>query len=173
MRTEFGKENLAGGRIVWKPLPLMFWSLALALEFALKVLTKRQSRFWHWGPLCEYIPDEAPFGMVSIGGDSDAKPRTGKWSSFWQTNFGWKKVVILRPQTWMGLYHIGFMTVENGVPKIECCELLIEGAVACLVGPSDVDFFAVIKSNGGYDFVDLELIGITTKSRLPATVPLV
>ena len=129
---------------------------------------RKRSYFWHWLPYSGHYAY-----WITAKGDPLAKPRKTLFAQFWQTSFGWKKVVILKPKgnyIQFG-YRIGFAATENGKRVKQLCSIILHGPYAVLVGPDDVSFFAVRANNG--IFIPIEVQEGVTRATLPKNIPLI
>ncbi len=132
--------------------------------------TRKESMFWHWGP----FPNKPPFTIL-IPGDPNAKLRKGWWQGIWQTNFGWKKVVVLEPMIdkdtpYPKAYRIGF--ISDMEQRQQVCAVLLKGRCACLIGPHATKFFAVVMNT---QFLQLRVVpdSATTKQELDRSITLI
>jgi len=139
-------------------LDFIFWPI---LKICWEPFSKKRSHFWHW---LEY--PNIPQKTLTIRGIKKEKPREGFWPNFWQTNFGWKNVVVIEPHT-KGLYNIGLWDKTFG--RKQLCSCLCKGRIGLLIGPSDVEFFALDKKG---DYCDLIFVESTTKKELSKTIKL-
>ncbi|PIR41126.1 MAG: hypothetical protein COV31_03225 [Candidatus Yanofskybacteria bacterium CG10_big_fil_rev_8_21_14_0_10_46_23] len=158
------------------------WVLWPILRLLLEPFTEKQSHGWHWRDfgLEHRLPTR---GAIKVLKDPKAKPRGGpwSWSNFFQTNFGWQKVVVLRrrfsaspvPFEFDSHYRMGYELAQDGrVTHRQLCSCLIptNSSVALLIGDGDVQFFGFRPDWG---LVDLYLVEITTKSKLDPDIPLI
>ena len=130
---------------------------------------KKRSHFWHWRT---YEKQYAYW--ITAKGDPSAKSRQSRLGQFWQTNFGWEKVVILQPKGNYARYdyRIGFSSVESGQKVKQLCSIVLYGRCAVLVGPDNVSFFAV-KEYCDDSFIPLEVIDVAEKKKLPRGITLI
>jgi len=139
--------------------------LDFALEPLLKIFwepfSKKQSHFWRWKRYSGYIEN-----TLTIRGIASEKPRNSFWSNFWQSNFGWKNVVIIKPET-KKFYQIGFFDKVTNDKKL--CSCLVKGDVGLLAGSNDVEFFAIDEDG---NFCEIALLKYSNKHLLPKNIPL-
>jgi len=141
--------------ILW-PLLKLFWE-----PFSVK-----NSHFWHWVDFDKNLIHKDIF--FSVEGSIESKPRKKFLSNLWQTNFGWKKALILEPET-DGEYWLGFFELSTG--KCQLCSVVLEGKVGILVGHNEVYFFAL---NSDRKSIYLKKSEETTKNNpLLHTIPLI
>ena len=143
-------------KILW-PIIALIWE-----PFSLK-----RVHWWHWkrydGPLGNFI---------HLEGDKTTSPRhTSLFKNLLFTNFTWSQCAVLRPKNYDGLYRRGFRAQEGDILKTEICDVLLSGPHAGLiVGPADTDFFAIAYPDNTP--IDLELLEVASKYRLPRDIPL-
>lgn len=101
------------------------------------------SYWWHWQ--IWHYPRRFQIAVPEFELDRTAKERTGRWSSFWQTNFGWKKLVTFQP-----LYQDDYKLLTNGYrigfqagQLTMICSIILHGPADALLGPGPVSFFGV------------------------------
>jgi hypothetical protein len=143
---------------------VIFWPIIRAVwePFSLK-----RSHWWHW---INY--DKVPSGAMSLPQDANAKPRHASiWHNLIQTNFGWKKIAILKPKNYAGNYRLGFIGHEGNLNKKQICTLVLQGCVGILLSPYSFEFFA--ESYPERSPLELELVRITTKNNLDENTPLI
>lgn len=146
-------------------LDVVLWPI---LRVLWEPFSRKQSHFWHWKPFEGSIPE--PF-QEYVDPDKGARPVDGWWTEFWNTNFGWKKVVIFRPANPAKKYHLGFMRREgNGVARKEICTCVLDGACAAAVSPYNTKYFAVEYPHG--PAIPLDLVRVTVRHMLEEDVPL-
>ena len=163
----------------WKDAVL--WPI---LRVLFEPFSRKQSHWWHWRKIDPGAwPRNSIRPILNIPpGELDltARERTGPWSRFWQTNFGWRKVVIVRPGDWDWTtwneqkhsqpYQVGFFLPGHGHGYI--CSVVIKGTpCALLLGPRPVDFFAIYPDIP-YRQVHLRIAGFSTKDQLAIDIPL-
>lgn len=138
----------------------------LVFGFFLKIFwepfSKKRSHWWNWKTLHRdiYLPH-----CARMAGNRDAKNGNSKFSNFFQTNFVWKRVVIMTPWDRRIPFKIGFISRIEREKKI--CDIRNKPGqlIGVLVGPDDVEFFA-LDSQGGQ--LELRVIEFTTKNDLPS-----
>ncbi len=115
----------------------IFWPVIKAVwePFSLK-----RSHWWHWLPY-----GQQPSYLLKIPADHNAAPRHSAWHNLIQTNFGWSKVAVTKPKNYFGLYRWGFKSREGAKNKLEVCALILQGPVANLIGPHDMELFAELS----------------------------
>ncbi len=140
------------------PLLRLFW----------EPFSKKRSHFWHWQPFDRSAPENF---RERVDRDGCARERAGLLANLFQTNFGWRSVAILCPAVRNGnAYQLGFISREGNAHKRELCAIVLDGPCAALVGPHEVEFFAVAYPGG--EPIPLELVRRTVKARLPEDIPL-
>lgn len=149
------------------PTHVLDYLLWPVLRLVWEPLSKKRSHFWHWAPFKQSVPDSY---YARVDPDLRARPRDGWWSTFWNTNFGWRKVAVLRSPFPKRRYRIGFVSREGGVAKREVCACVVKGNCAVLIVPHRVEFFAV-EHPGGHP-IPLDLARVTVKSLLEEEIPL-
>jgi hypothetical protein len=127
--------------IIW-PIIRIFWE-----PFSLK-----RSHWWHWRKYDKEITD-----TVTVNGDQKAQPRNNHWQDLIQTNFLWKKSIVLKPNK-NTPYHLGFISKHEN--KCQICSIVLQGPVGLLLSPHKVEFFAV---STGENPIHLEVIGYMAK----------
>jgi hypothetical protein len=142
----------------------LFWPI---IKTVWEPFSLKRSHWWHW---INY--DQIPNNLLSIQPDEDAKPRhAGIRYNLIQTNFGWKKVAVLKPKKYSGKYQCGFVSQEGSKYKTQLCTVILQGPVAVLLSPYGFNFFA--KSYPENNLLDLELIQVTTKYGLDKNIPII
>ena len=137
------------------------------IAFVWEPFSLKRVHWWHWK---KYDGDLG--GYIHLEGDKSTNPRhTSLFKNLLFTNFTWSRCAVLRPKNYNGLYRRGFRAQEGDELKTEICDVLFSGAHAGLVvGPADTDFFAVSYPDNAP--LDLELLEVTSKYKLPKDVPL-
>jgi len=116
------------------------------LRIVLEPFSLKKSYWWHWVFYYKRIPERF---IKNIDGDPEAKPRDGFVSSFWQTNFGWKKIALLKcVDIYVGEIRYGFIDSND---RVKICTYSQDSSskIALLVGPESLRFFA-IRADTGY-----------------------
>jgi hypothetical protein len=124
------------------------WFLWPFLKILWEPFSKKRSHWWHWKSVNIEIPEG--YG-VFVRMNPFAKPRDTFWSNLIQTNFGWKKVVIIEPINPVphnGNYKIGFINSREFTNQ-KICEFLVRDGtkVALLCGPNHFEVFGVDEYN--------------------------
>jgi len=109
---------------------------------------------------------------VVAKGNPKAADKSSNWANFYQSNFGWNDVVVLRPVDHNGLWHLGYSVKQDSGQVTQYCTIVFKGhrKIAALVGPHDTTFFAVSLEGTS---IKLEIIQVTTKSELAEDIPLI
>ncbi len=128
---------------------------------------RKDSRGWDWhqwfGVEGLAFPIMANF-RVEVDGDPTAKPNRGWWSVFWNTNFGWQRVAVLKVNE---RCRVGYAVHEGCNAKAEYCSVLVgPGMVAMLVGPTLTLFFALPEDSTSVP-IPVSLVNVITKAELP------
>lgn len=109
-------------RFLW-PLLRLIW----------EPFSKKRSHWWHWRD-SDSIAIQT---CLEFRGNSLANSRSGFWNNLWQTNFGWKSALIIKPEL-STKYKIGFFNHKGA----KICSIIMDGEIALLEGPDPVNFFA-------------------------------
>jgi hypothetical protein len=153
----------------WRTSPTHWldWTLWPLLRLVWEPFSRKRTHWWQWRTYTGQI--EYP---LVVQGHPDETNRSSWWNNFYQTNFGWKYVVILRPEDYSGVWHIGFSAEQMNGRLTQYCTVLFNGQdqVAPLVGPFDTTFFAFTKEGKP---IKLLKIKETTKSALPKSISLI
>jgi hypothetical protein len=149
------------------PPSLYDWTLWPLLRVVWEPFSKKRSHWWHWRTYTGQIHNS-----VVAKGHPKAIDRSIAWENFYQTNFGWNDVVVLRPVDYNGLWHLGFSAKQDNGQLTQYCAIVFEGQkkIAALVGPYDITFFAVSPEGPS---IKLEITQVTTKSELAEDIPLI
>lgn len=147
-----------------------FWQkiLRFILGIFWEPFSIKKSHWWDWTIYSKEIVLER-----FVLGNSDAKTRNTFCSNLWQTNFGWKKCIIVSaPQNFksrVNTYQVGFIPETEG---IKLCSLIFERdqRLAMLVGKDDFKIFAV--ANDGRN-IRLNILKQTNKFMLQEGVVLI
>jgi hypothetical protein len=107
-----------------------------------------------------------------VQGHPNEVDRSSPWQNFFQTNFGWKDVVVVKPINYSGLWHIGYSAQQESGKLTQYCSILFNGQekVAGLVGPTDTTFFAFTPEGRP---IKLEVLLETAKDKLSKEIPMV
>ncbi|MFA5126678.1 MAG: hypothetical protein WC465_01585 [Patescibacteria group bacterium] len=135
--------------ILW---PLLTWSWS-------KLTGGKVSYGWHWRPYRGQIGQ-----VVRVAGDSSLSLHDWRHGVFWGTCFSWRTVALLCP-TQRVVWHVGF----RGRSGCQICSLEINGAAALLIGPEEVDFFAV--SADGQP-LELKQVSYSTRKLVRDNIPI-
>jgi hypothetical protein len=153
----------------WQTSPTSWldWTLWPLLRVVWEPFSKKRSHWWHWLTYARQIQDP-----VVVQGHPNAMDRSSPWQDFFQTNFGWKDVVVVKPVNYKGLWHIGFSNQQKNGKVTQYCSILFneQEKVAPLVGPTDTTFFAFTPE---WIPIKLEVLQETTKDELPAEIPII
>lgn len=139
--------------LLW-PLLRIFW----------EPLSRKNSHWWHW---LDYYGNV--FLPLEINPVPSKEIRYSFWQRFYLTNFGWRKVVVVKPKGYTGGYRLGFISQTE--KKKQVCAVILSGQAAALIGGSKVQFFAI--DYYGRE-IPLELVEVTyNKATLPKEIILV
>jgi hypothetical protein len=148
---------------------LLYIFLFPIIKIIWEPISKKRSHWLHWKNINMglYLDD-----TVSVFPDLKAQPRQNAWSMFWQTNFFWKKVAIVKPTDdchTLNKYRIGIMCEYN--ENVQICTIPIskDNSVALLVGDKPLIAFA-LDHDGNQ--IPLKLVKISDKYHLPKGVKL-
>jgi len=111
-------------RFLW-PLLRLIW----------EPFSKKRSHWWHWKNTNLIYAEKN--STLTIKGNPSAGSRSGFWRNLWQTNFGWKSALIIKPKL-STKYKVGFF--DHKEAKI--CSIIMDGEIALLEGSDPVNFFA-------------------------------
>lgn len=130
-------------------------------------LFQKRTHWWHWLTYAGQIQDP-----VVVKGHPNEADRSSLWQDFFQTNFGWKDVAVVKPVNYRGLWHIGFSAQQENGRVTQYCSVLFNGQVkvAPIVGPTDTTFFAFTPEEMP---IKLEVLQETTKDKLSADIPVI
>lgn len=125
---------------------------------------------WHW--IKSPVQSDYSDVLEILNLDLEAHERTNLWHRFWQTNFGWKKVVILQPENPnIKEYRVGFYTSVLYPTDFWFCTIVVRGKCKLLIGPGPVYFFGVSLSSS--TVIKLKIYAETTRDDPTAThIPL-
>lgn len=147
------------------------WQDILILPFLIALwepFSRKNTHWWHWKHFTQEVPSHY---LTPPQKDPTAKDRSkNRWSALWQTNFGWREVVVLSPKI-ASEFKIGFWCPEDkrpGKDRMLCSVVVKNGVAACLVGPKPIQFFAI--TNDG--FTRLTVIERMRKKDLPKHIML-
>ncbi len=152
----------------WHWLDVVLWPLRPLLIIFWERWCQKKSYAWQWRNFDKDLVNKLSVNrqqVVMADKDPQAKSRQGFWPNFYQTNFGWQKVVVIEPakeQDADADYQVGFYDAEDDVCQL--CTLIRQGRTALLVGPNDAKFFAVYSDTG--EVMPIRLQRLTTKSDL-------
>lgn len=162
---------------IWRTEPkqgLLYKVIWFLLKLLWEPFSLKRSHWWHWQ--LRDLPENAK--KLTVKGDGVSEERNSFWSNFWQSNFGWQKVVILAPtksQKIKGLeFHVdSFCYVQENIGpflfgwnqdgnkkfqdnKFEICTIVqnIPPRFGVLVGPRDANFFAFDLEGNPLELVD-------------------
>jgi len=127
------------------PHHLLDWLLWPILKIMWEPFSVKGSHWWHWRAYA-FPADAAPLAL-EIKGDREAHDDAGAWQNFYQRNFGWQEVAILKAFDINGNmiknFRIGFISNI----KCEICSVIADSNVGVLIGPKNIRFFAVDENN--------------------------
>lgn len=135
------------------------------LRLTIEPFSRKVSHWWDWQPYDPVIRYTA-----YVKRDDSAVPGEGLVSNFWQTNFEWQTVAILRPPGHEGIWHLGYscMTRQGQVQK--WCAVPLEGQAAALIGSEDIHFFGL---DAEMRPLRITMVDRSNKRNLPRTIKLV
>jgi hypothetical protein len=122
----------------------------LILRIFWEPISKKRSHGFQWVPFDGEL--DLMRGVVAVTGSLEAKDRDTFWRNFWETNFGWNEVAVIRINNTLLGFDKKFKSFRVGLiaeGKKEICEINFkpEQKVGLLIGPEEVRFFA-IDENG-------------------------
>ena len=153
----------------WQTSPISWldWALWPLLRVVWEPFSKKRTHWWHWLTYVGQIQDP-----IVVQGRPNEEDRSSPWQNFFQTNFGWKDVVVVKPVNYRGRWHIGFSTQQENGRVTQYCSVLFneQEKVASLVGPTNTTFFAFTQKGMP---IKLEVLQETTKDKLSAEIPII
>ncbi|PIZ98718.1 MAG: hypothetical protein COX77_03585 [Candidatus Komeilibacteria bacterium CG_4_10_14_0_2_um_filter_37_10] len=128
--------------LFWSNFSLWDWTLGLLMKIFWEPVSLKRSHFWHWHKQNSTFLD-SDYAYISVLPDPTVKDRGNWWQNFWQTNFGWQKVVVVATVDPNDYYQVAFSTAASNYQDVKLCSLVIRGRVALLVGPTKTRFYAI------------------------------
>ena len=149
------------------PTSWLDWVLWPLLRAVWEPFSRKRSHWWHWLPYTGQMQ-----GSLVVRGHPDTVDRSSTWQDFYQTNFGWQHVVVVKPADYQGRWHIGFSARQENGRVTQYCSILINGQekVASLIGPTDTTLFAFTARGMP---INLQVLQETTKDKLPTEIVLI
>ena len=154
------------------PRPVTFLDILLAplLRLIWEPLSMKRSHWFNWEKAAaSHTLRELKGYCLIVPGNGWAHGWRTPFGRFWQLNFGWKRVAIVRLKSHYDResYQIGFIP-PSGIPEV--CSLVVTGSVALLIGPEATNFFA--RDPHSLGMRELEFVGEAEKQKLPKGIPL-
>jgi hypothetical protein len=153
----------------WQTSPTHWldWTLWPLLRVVWEPFSHKRTHWWHWRTYTGQIEDP-----IVVQGHPNAIDRSSWWNNFYQTNFGWKNVIVVEPEGYRGLWHLGFSTRQDTGGVTQYCTVLFNGQeqVGPLVGPYDTIFFAFTSEEKPIKLINVQE---TTKFALSRRIPLI